>query len=224
MPTPAAIRDGWELMEVLPSATKELFEAHHAYRGISRSTTYTFGVLETHGNVHRIVAAFIWQPPPIGCAKAVLPRCPGGVLSLSRMVAIPREERRLKHLSKPLRQQMIRLIDRTRWPALVTFSDEGLGHVGNVYKCSGWQATARTKTANFEDVEGRRTSRYAAGVSSLDGLVRAGWSVKQRWEHHIVPPNEAAQYMANNGWQRVEVPGRVWASGNPAYTWRKIDT
>jgi tRNA U34 5-carboxymethylaminomethyl modifying GTPase MnmE/TrmE len=59
--------------------------------------------------------------------------------------ALPREERRLRHISKPLKRQMRDLIDRTRWPVLVTYSDEGQGHLGHVYKCSGWQKTTRKR-------------------------------------------------------------------------------
>ena len=211
----AAERDGWVLREAPLESLRPLFVAHHAYKGVSAAATYAFGVYE--GDV--LVAAFAWQPPPVGCAKSVLPCCPSGVLALSRMVALPREERRLKHLSNPLRRQMNDLIDPTRWPALVTFSDEGRGHMGHVYKCSGWTKTTRSETENFEDEDGVRVSKYQAGVSSLDGLVRAGWSWKQRWEHHVVPPERAQAHMEAAGWVREPIPGKVWKSGNPAYRW-----
>jgi len=78
-----------------------------------------------------VVAAYAWQPPPPGASRAVCPEAPEGVLALSRMVAVPRDERRLQHVSTPLRRQMRVLIDRGRWPVLVTYSDEGQGHTGN---------------------------------------------------------------------------------------------
>lgn len=56
-----------------------LFERHHAYAGISRSTTYLFAVEEPCG----IVAAFAWQPPPPGAAKSVCAEAPHGVLALT---------------------------------------------------------------------------------------------------------------------------------------------
>jgi len=213
----AAERDGWVLRAVKVPELRALFELHHRYKGVSATATYAFGAYEDE----RLVAAFTWQPPPVGCAKAVLPDCPAGVPSLSRMVAVPRAERRLKHLSNPLRVQMHQLIDRDRWPALVTFSDEGQGHTGHVYLCSGWTKTTSAATPNFEDATGSRTSKYQSGVTSTEGLTRAGWSVKQRWEHHVVPPAEALAHMTAAGWERVPVPGKVWASGNQAYQWRK---
>lgn len=117
---------------LLRSATRRevlgLFEKHHAYAGISKSTTYLFAVEEAG----HCIAAFAWQPPPPGAAQSICGEAPHGVLALSRMVAVPRAERELRHISKPLRRQMKDLIDRTRWPVLVTYSDEGLGHTGHV--------------------------------------------------------------------------------------------
>ena len=95
------------------------------------------------------------------------------MLALSRMVAVPREKRELRHISKPLRVQMRRRIDRTRWPVLVTYSDEGQGHTGHVYKCSGWQATERTRRPTFEDAQGRRQSSYSNGKHGGRDLVRS---------------------------------------------------
>lgn len=211
----ACERERWDLRPATVAELRPLFEQHHAYKGCSASATYGFGVYEDG----RLVAAFTWQPPPVGCSKSVLPMCPSGVLSLSRMVAVPREDRRLRHLSNPLRIQMNHLIDRTRWPALVTFSDQGEGHTGHVYKCSGWTPTTVSETPNFVDEDGRRTSPYQCGVSSRVGIARAGTSAKQRWEHHIVPPERAAEFMAEHGWMLEEIPGKFWKSGSPARRW-----
>lgn len=102
---------------------KDLCAKFHGYHGAGSVAVYAFGVYEDG----EIVAAYAWQPPPLGGAKSVCPQAPHGVLSLSRMVAVPRDQRRLNHVSKPLRYQMRGLIDRTRWPVLVTYSDEGEG-------------------------------------------------------------------------------------------------
>lgn len=198
--------------EVLP-----LFEEHHGYHSLGQQMTYCFAVYEGS----RPVAAFAWQPPPAGAAKAVCPEAPGAVLSLSRMVAVPRRERSLNHISKPLRQQMRRLIDRGRWPALVTFSDEGQGHNGHVYKCSGWKAATRTEREVFETEDGRRASAYSNGMTGRRELVAAGSTWIQRWEHRVCAPGGAAQHLADHGWRRVAVPGKRWASGKQAYTYSR---
>jgi hypothetical protein len=196
---------------------RPLFEKHHGYRSAGGTATYCYAV-EEHG---ALVAAYTWQPPPLGVAKAVSPEAPYGVLSLSRMVAVPRAERELRHISKPLRVQMRTLIDRSRWPVLVTFSDEGQGHTGHVYKCSGWQKTARAQRPVYEDDTGARASRYANGVTNptARALVRVEDTWLQRWEHWICDRGLAAAWMERCGWRREPRPGRTWRSGAQAYRW-----
>lgn len=198
-------------------------EAHHGYGGAGSTAVYCFGVYEDE----RIVAAFAWQPPAAGAALSVCPEVPGGVLALSRMVAVPKSDRRLAHISKPLRVIMRRLIDRTRWPVLITYSDESMGHTGHVYKCSGWQPErdergepVRRKSPSYENVTGQRTSSLSAGRHRTD-LIRAGSKVTQRWEHWATPTPLA--HMTAAGWERVPIPGKVWRSGKQAHTWVKRD-
>lgn len=113
---------------------------------------------------------------------------------------------------------MLRAIDRSRWPVLVTYSDESVGHTGHVYKCSGWRKTARHKTSTLT-VDGRRVSRYADGRAvSHDGAV-IGEAWIQRWEHWSTDDPVAA-FAAR--WRRVPVPGKTWRSGAPAMTYERI--
>jgi hypothetical protein len=192
---------------------RALCEAYHGYGGAGNSATYGFAVWEGQ----RVVAGYLWQPPPFGAAKSVCPDEPGAVLALSRMVATPRDERQLNHVAKPLKRQMRRLIDRGRWPILVTYSDEGQGHTGHVYKCSGWTPTKRRRARCYEDETGRRTSSYSNGVSGGRGLTFVGYTWIQRWEHKMCEPSEVPDWMVDHGWVRVPVEGKRWRSGNPAF-------
>lgn len=210
-------------MILLPCPLSEvdaLCARYHAYQGASEVCVYSFGVYEGSD----LVAAYAWQPPPYGAARSVNPHAPWSVLSLSRMAAVPRSERALKHVSKPLLRQMKRLIDRTRWPSLVTYSDEGLGHTGYVYQCSGWTPTRREEVNQYEDASGRRTSPYHNGKWSKKDLAFIGKAHVQRWEHHQVPIEESARYIADHGWVRVPIPGKKWKSGNQAFTVVKTPT
>lgn len=186
---------------------------YHGYGGAGRVSVYAFGVYEDG----RMVAGYAWQPPPVGAATAVCPEFPQGVLALSRMVAVPREERALKHVSKPLMEQMKRLIDRARWPVLVTYSDSGQGHTGYVYQCSGWEEDGARKVPFFTNDAGVRTSSYACGKTSTVGLTRGGYTEIKRWVHRVCPRGQAHKHAAKAGWRRVAVPGKVWASGRQAY-------
>lgn len=187
---------------------EELCARYHPYGTCGGYAVYNFAVYEEG----RFVAVYSWNAASIGTARLVCPEMPQAVLSLSRMSAVPRNERALKHVSKPLREQMKHRIDRGRWPVLVTYSDEGLGHTGYVYQCSGWQAKEKTRRPVY-GLDGVRRS-------VMDGrpLERLGTTVLLRWEHWACPEGAAAEWMSAHGWRRVPRPGRVWRSGNPAYT------
>ena len=208
---------GFDLRPCELDVVASLVGEHHGYGSMGASATYTFAVYEEG----KPVAAYSWQPPPVGAAKSVCPEAHGGVLALSRMVAVPRAERRLRHVSKPLRAQMRQLIDRGRWPVLVTYSDEGQGHTGHVYKCSGWEKTTRRTVPFFLNAEGKRASSYSNGKYGSRELTRGGTTTIQRWEHRACPRGEAATWMEELGWRRVALPGRVWKSGNQAHRWIK---
>lgn len=201
------------LQVVSMKVVHELCQRYHGYGGAGGSSTYAFAVFEDG----RPVAAYAWQPPPPGAAKNVCPEAPYAVLALSRMVACPRSERALKHISKPLREQMKERIDRGRWPVLVTYSDEGQGHTGYVYQCSGWEKTLRSKANVYVNEDGQRTSSYSNGKSGGRDLTRGGHTMIQRWEHWKCARGEADVWMDSFGWEREEIPGRYWKSGNQAY-------
>lgn len=206
----------FDLRRVSLSVVRDLCEQHHGYRSAGRVAVEAFAVFEDG----RPVAGYAWQPPPPGAAASVCPEAPEAVLALSRMVAVPRSERFLRHVSKPLRAQMKHLIDRTRWPVLVTYSDEGQGHTGYVYKCSGWTPTTRRIAAVSVDSSGARASRYSNGRTGGRVLVRHGTTWIQRWEHWACERGQAAAWMALHGWRRTPT-GKRWRSGNAAMTWTK---
>jgi len=215
-PPPSSIAPSYDLRKCSLEEVRDLCSRHHGYGTAGGVAVYCFGVYEEG----RIVAGYAWQPPPPGAARAVCPEAPGGVLSLSRMVAVPRDERALKHVSTPLRRQMRILIDRGRWPVLVTYSDEGQGHTGHVYKCSGWEKTTRARRAYYIRSDGTRSSNYNDGkTGGLQHLEKGGHTWMQRWEHHACPRGLALQHMQNALWKRVSVPGKVWRSGNPSFTY-----
>ena len=207
----------FDIREVSLDSVYELFFCYHAYGGTSATATYVFGVFEDDV----LVAAYTWQPPPPGAAKNICPEEPGGVLALSRMVAVPKNQRRLKHISKPLMVQMKKLIDRGRWPVLVTYSDEGLNHNGYVYQCSGWTPTSRNLAKQYVDKRGTRTSPYSRGKTSTKGLTFIGEAWLQRWEHWACPKGEVAEHMKKHGWVRRALPGKTWRSGRQAHRWFK---
>lgn len=201
------------------SVVEDLCSRFHSYGGASSTATYAFAVYEDD----EVVAAYAWQPPPPGAAKNICPEAPSAVLALSRMVAVERGDRKLAHVSKPLRRQMKVLIDRTRWPVLVTYHDEGQGHTGHVYKCSGWTLTRQGESrAFYVDKHGNRASRYSNGKTGTEGLTKGGSTRVHRWEHWTCEKGKADAWLEAHGWRRVLIPGKVWRSGNQAHRWERI--
>ena len=136
------------------------------------------------------------------------------------MVAVDRADRALRHVSRPLRRQMRTLIDRGRWPVLVTYSDIGQGHTGHVYKCSGWQKTTIRKAGTLTDSAGARVSAYSGGtMRDTDGLKR-GVTHIQRWEHWACERGRALEFMTDAGWRKTAT-GKTWDNGNPRHAWVK---
>lgn len=208
----------YDIRPITMNEVRALCERFHGYGSSGSVAVYAFGVYEGE----TLVAAYAWQPPPVGAAKSICPEAPAGVLALSRMVAVPKSERALAHVSKPLRVVMRRMIDRTRWPVLVTYSDEGQGHTGHVYKCSGWQKTVRNCLPFYVDAEGKRVSCYSAGKTDRKRFKQGGVTYLQRWEHRACPAGETDKFMHNAGWRRVPIPGKVWRSGAPAHRWERV--
>jgi hypothetical protein len=213
-------------MNLIPCALADvahLFTRYHGYKSVGGLATYCHAVVEDG----QPVAAFVWNPPPPG-ACAALSAAPGGagVLALSRMVAVPKDERRLQKISKPLRRIMRSdLIDRGRWPVLVTYSDasltgpSGRPHSGHVYLCSGWTRDVDVSRPYYEDPTGARVSSYANGQTDTDNKTKAGLTVLTRWVHRVCPPGEEEAWLNAHGWYRARDDGRRWASGSPVQTW-----
>lgn len=198
---------------------KPLIEKYHGYKSLGRFCTYALAVIENNTPV----AAFVWMPPPLGPATEICPNAPYSVLALSRMVAVPKTERVLKHISKPLKYQMKYLIDRTRWPVLITYSDEGQGHTGYTYQCSGWTPTIKSNRKYYLNEANERTSNYCGGENGKKPLTYGGITTLQRWEHRACSAGEEKRWLEKHGWEHVVVPGKVWKSGNQAYRWVKND-
>jgi len=186
----------------------ELIVSHHGYASCPKMPTYVFTVWEDG----KVVAAYTWGPPPPGPAQLYGGSAPHGVLALTRMCALPKDQRRLKHVSKPLLWQMKHGIDRTRWPTLLTYSDSGQGHTGYVYQCSGWQVAGVSHRPTYT-VDGARLPTYSGGKSrDLEGAVK-GKTELIAWVHVIPELVEAF----DQNWVRVPRGNQKWASGSQAY-------
>jgi hypothetical protein len=83
-----------------------------------------------------------------------------------------------------------RLIDRSRWPCLVTYADEAQGHTGAIYRAVNWEYIGRTKPERVYLDDDRRMIARKAGNKTrthqqmLDlGYKCVGASAKHKFRH-----------------------------------------
>jgi hypothetical protein len=174
---------------------REMVRRHHYARGGSNTAVYTFGLLPRRSIFEfEAVAATWWLPPTKVCGAGILPANPQGVLALSRLVCEPNAP---KNAASFILRHSMRMIDRVRWPALVTFADEWKAHTGAIYLAAGWKFAGYTKPERTYTKAGRMISRKRGPVTLThsqmlaDGCDFVGSFRRLRFIHHRGVESEA---------------------------------
>lgn len=132
-----------------------------------------------------------WIPPTKSAALATYPKNWQGVLALSRLVL---EEWVPQNGASFLLARSMRLIDRARWPALVTYADSWQGHKGTIYRASNWTHVGTTKPERTYVLNGRMVARKAGPRTRthqemLDlGAEMVGAFGKEKFVHIVEEP------------------------------------
>lgn len=130
----------WSVRKVPMRAASEFIREHHYAHGHSNTATYLHGLFDRD---QRLCGVAWWIPPTKSAALATCGDHPWtGVLALSRLACAPECP---KNAATFLIGRSIRLIDRIRWPVLVTYADEWRGHTGHIYRASGWTYGGKTR-------------------------------------------------------------------------------
>lgn len=132
---PRLRRRDWRVDSCPHAEAVALCRAHH-YTAGAPNTGQTHGLYPVDGwPLVAPIGAALWLPPTRTAAEHVAGEHWRGVLALSRLVVIPTAPR---NAASFLLAASMRLLDRTRWPVLVTYADTRLGHTGAIYKATGW--------------------------------------------------------------------------------------
>lgn len=127
--------DGYTVVKVSFKAATDFIERHHYARGAARAASYLHGLMSPEGDLVGVA----WWMVPIGpAAKKAGELCgedPRGVTNLSRLAIYP--DQGVGAASWFLSRSMA-MIDRDRWPVLLTFADSGQGHGGQIYQATNW--------------------------------------------------------------------------------------
>ena len=157
------------------------------YSKSAPNTGQTFGMFaRADYPMAPIAGVALWLPPTRRAAEAVAGEAWEGVLSLSRLAVAPEMAR---NAATFLLARSMRLLDRDRWPVLVTFADAAQGHSGAIYKATGWQLDGESTTGDyFITPDGRQVGRKRGRHNhSAADLIAAGCtrvkSTKLRFVH-----------------------------------------
>jgi len=149
----------WEVRPVDIATARRLVEEYHYARHASNTAVYLHGLFPRGSfwanDCHGVAW---WLPPTRSAAEATYPKNWRGVLALSRLVIVPSVP---TNGASFLLGRSMRLIDRERWPCLVTYADTWRGHTGAIYKATNWQYVGLTKPQEVWVLDGRMIARKA---------------------------------------------------------------
>ena len=135
---PKLTKADWTVLDI-PSHAEAvaLIEALHYAKGAPNTSTFRHGLYKTataplYGYAWGVA---LWIPPTKVAALTVAENWQG-VLALSRFVLDPSVP---PNGASYLLGRSMRLVDRERWPVLLTYADTAHGHTGAIYKATNWE-------------------------------------------------------------------------------------
>lgn len=166
---------------------------HHYAKGGPNTSTYRHGMYRSDPAmrpfVGELVGVTLWIPPTRKAAESVAGDGWQGVLCLSRLAVAP--EVGTNGASFLLGRSM-RLIDRERWPWLLTYADANLGHTGAIYRATNWTDLGDTDAGDtWLTPDGQQVGRKRGGRTFLAsemvaaGLTLSAKAKKRKFVHHV---------------------------------------
>lgn len=152
---------------------------HHYAKGCSKASLYRHGLYraDTAPLLGDLMGVAAWLPPLPGVAETVGEK--GKVLVLSRLCVHPDVP---KNGASFFLAASMRMIDRQRWPTLLTYADTSMGHTGSIYKATNWKpAGVSHLTGNlWIDEHGMQRGRKAGDTHRTADEMRAlGFKLKK---------------------------------------------
>lgn len=149
-------KDDWYVANATLDQAQQMVEEHHYSKGGSNTRVYVHGLYRKEDD--KLFGVAWWLPPTKSCGEATFPENGQGVLNLSRLVVLPEVP---TNAATFLMASSRKLVDRERWPCLVTYADTWRGHTGAIYKADNWRYVGLTKPQRVYTINGRMVSRKA---------------------------------------------------------------
>lgn len=175
----------WEVRPCSLATAQALVGRYHYSRGGSNTAVAVHGLFPKGSLWENDCAGVCWWIPPTrSCAESINGEDWQRVLSLSRLVVTPETP---GNAASFLMARSIRLLDRSKWPVLVTYADSWRGHTGAIYKATGWTLDGTTKPQRVYVRDGRMIARKAGPKTRTHsemlglGAICAGSFAKERF-------------------------------------------
>lgn len=154
---------------------------YHYAKSASRTAVYAHGLFHAADD-DLILGAAIWLPPTLAAAKSVNASNPNGVLSLSRLALSPVVP---KNGSTFLLGKSMKLVDRKRWPTLLTYADTWQNHTGTIYKACNWEYLGQTEPTHVFTREGKVVSKKVCRKTfTVQQMIDSGAVLQGRFPKH----------------------------------------
>lgn len=190
-------RNEWAVVPLATTADAiDFLQRYHYAKGGGKASLYRHGLYRREEGVWPLVGELmgvaIWQPPLMGVGATV--GVEGTVLVLSRLCVHPAAP---KNAASFLLAGSMHLIDRQRWPTLLTYADTRLGHTGAIYKATNWMLVGETthqRTWTDDSGVQRGQKRGDTALSSEEmrraGYTRTPGAPKLKFVHGVYAPGK----------------------------------
>ncbi len=144
----------WIVKDVPQCVALEVIQRNHYSGGAAKQSAALHGLFHVDDPATCKGAAW-WMPPTRSSALSVSQENPNGVLALSRLAIDPDVP---KNGATFLLSKSRKLLDRDRWPALVTYADTWQGHTGAIYRADNWEYVGETRAYPVYVLDGKTVS------------------------------------------------------------------
>lgn len=149
----------FQVRSISISSARQIVISEHYAKGASNTAVYLHGLFELGcGFDDQAQGVAWWIPPTKAAGVALAGEDWRGVLSLSRLAV---RSGLGGNGASILMSRSVRMIDRDRWPYLVTYADTWRGHTGAIYKATGWRDAGETSPEAVYVKDGRMIARKA---------------------------------------------------------------
>lgn len=153
----------WEVRPCELSTAQSLVERFHYSGGGSNTRIATHGLFPKGSFWEADCMGVAWWLPPTRVAAEYIAGDDWqGVAALTRLVVHPDCP---ANAATFLMARSIKLLDRKKWPFLVSFADSWRGHTGAIYRASGWVHEGTTNPSPVYVRNGRLVARKAGPTS-----------------------------------------------------------